>query len=150
MEMIVFVGAQGVGKSTFFQQRFRDTHVRINLDMLRTRHREAGLVDACLAFKQPFVVDNTNATREARARYLSPAIAAKFSALAYWFEAPVELLQSRNGQRSGKAVVPDKAILATLRRLEPPSTAEGFTAVYKVRPIDDGKFLIEDGSDEIR
>lgn len=70
MEMILFIGGQAAGKSTFYQQHFRDTHVRINLDMLRTRHREAILLEACLRMKQPFVVDNTNPTPEDRQRYI--------------------------------------------------------------------------------
>jgi hypothetical protein len=40
MEAVVFSGVQGVGKSTFYRERFFATHVRINLDMLRTRNRE--------------------------------------------------------------------------------------------------------------
>jgi len=37
MEAVIFVGLQAAGKSTFYRERFFDTHVRINLDMLRTR-----------------------------------------------------------------------------------------------------------------
>ena len=48
MEAILFIGIQASGKSTFFAERFFKTHVRINLDMLRTRHREELLVKACL------------------------------------------------------------------------------------------------------
>ena len=59
MELIIFMGIQAVGKSTFYQQRFFNTHIRINLDMLITRHREQILVNACLAAKQPLVLDNT-------------------------------------------------------------------------------------------
>lgn len=39
-EAVIFVGVQGSGKSTFYRERFFDTHVRINLDMLRTRLKE--------------------------------------------------------------------------------------------------------------
>ncbi len=46
MELLLFIGGQASGKSTFYHQRFRDTHLRINLDMLRTRHREAILLKA--------------------------------------------------------------------------------------------------------
>jgi predicted kinase len=46
MEAVIFVGIQGTGKSTFYKERFFDTHVRINLDMLKTRHREKLLVQA--------------------------------------------------------------------------------------------------------
>ena len=63
MQAIIFIGIQASGKSTFFQQRFFHSHLRLNLDMLKMRHREQVLLRACLEAKQPFVVDNTNATR---------------------------------------------------------------------------------------
>jgi len=67
-EMILLIGLQGSGKSTFYRERFFATHFRINLDMLRTRRRETLLLDACLAGGIPFVVDNTSPTIAARAR----------------------------------------------------------------------------------
>ena len=70
MEAVIFVGIQASGKSTFYLQRFFETHIRINLDMLKTKHREQVLIEACLACKQSFVVDNTNVTKERRARYI--------------------------------------------------------------------------------
>ena len=73
MEAIIFIGIQGAGKSTFFKERFFDTHVRINLDTLRTRRREEILLNACLQSRQPFVVDNTNPLPADRSRYLGPA-----------------------------------------------------------------------------
>jgi hypothetical protein len=73
MQAVIFCGIQGTGKSTFYLRRFFDTHVRINLDMLRTRHREWQLVRASVEAKQPFVVDNTNPTAAERARYILPA-----------------------------------------------------------------------------
>lgn len=72
MELIILIGLQGSGKSTFSAQRFTDTHIRLNLDMLKTRHREHLLFEACLAAKQPMVIDNTNPTPEDRARYMTP------------------------------------------------------------------------------
>jgi predicted kinase len=40
MQAIIFMGIQACGKSTFYHHKFALTHVRINLDMLKTRHRE--------------------------------------------------------------------------------------------------------------
>lgn len=37
MELIVFIGCQGAGKTTFFRKRLFKTHLWVNLDMLRTR-----------------------------------------------------------------------------------------------------------------
>src|SRR5688572_1609072 len=66
MECIVFVGIQGSGKSAFFKERFADTHLRINLDMLKTRHREAAFFQLCLETGMRCVIDNTNPTAKER------------------------------------------------------------------------------------
>jgi len=76
MEMVLFVGIQATGKSSFYLQRFFRTHVRINLDMLKTRRREDLLVKACLEGKTPFVVDKMNLTKMDRAAYIGLAKAA--------------------------------------------------------------------------
>jgi predicted kinase len=73
VEAIIFIGIQGSGKSSFYKERFFRTHVRINLDMLRTRHREHAFLQTCLRTGQRFVVDNTNPTIEQRARYIVAA-----------------------------------------------------------------------------
>ena len=51
MEMIMFIGIQASGKSSLYRDRFVDTHQRLNLDVLRTRHRERLLLDAFVAAK---------------------------------------------------------------------------------------------------
>ncbi|HKV47878.1 MAG TPA: AAA family ATPase, partial [Candidatus Acidoferrales bacterium] len=83
MEGVIFVGVQGSGKTTFYKERFADTHVRISLDMLRTRRREELLLDACVQGKQSFVIDNTNPLPSDRARYIVPARTAGFQVMAY-------------------------------------------------------------------
>ena len=67
MEAVIFIDIQGTGKSSFYRERFFHTHVRINSDMLKTKHRLRLLLNACLEAKQPFVLDNTNVTKEVRA-----------------------------------------------------------------------------------
>src|SRR5690348_16523083 len=100
MEAVIFVGVQGSGKSTFYRERFFDTHVRINLDMLRTRHREQLLLAACLAAKQPFVIDNTNPLPADRARYIGAAREAGFRVIVYFFETSLQDAIRRNKQRA--------------------------------------------------
>src|SRR5579862_5175523 len=106
MEAIILIGIQGSGKSTFYRRRFFDTHVRINLDMLRTRRREQLLLAACLEGGQRFVVDNTNATAADRARYIEPARAARFKVIACFFRVELREAIARNALRSGKQKVP--------------------------------------------
>src|SRR6185503_20744247 len=78
-QAVLLIGLPGSGKSTFYARQYARTHLRINLDMLRTRRREAVLVRACLATGQSFVVDNTNVTVEDRARFIAPSREAGFA-----------------------------------------------------------------------
>jgi predicted kinase len=149
MELILFIGIQGTGKSSFYRERFYRTHVRVNLDMLKTRHRERLLVAACLEGKTPFVVDNTNTTRADRARYLVPAKAAGFVVHGYFFQSRVAEALARNAARPTPERVPDAAVLGTARRLELPTMSEGFDRLYFVRLDEQAGFIVEDWKDEV-
>jgi predicted kinase len=149
MEALVFIGIQATGKSTFYRQRLADTHIRLNLDMLKTRRRERILLNACLEAKQPFAVDNTNATREARAVYISQAKAFGFTVIGYYFKSALQSAIERNNQRSGKALIPVRGIVATHRKLEPPSYDEGFDRLFYVEIGDNGGFIVKDWIDEV-
>ncbi len=96
MEAVIFIGIQASGKSTFYQERFFKTHVRINLDMLKTRRREDILLDACLQAQQPFVVDNTNVLRREREKYIQKAREAGFHVIGYYFETSLPDALRRN------------------------------------------------------
>jgi predicted kinase len=141
MEAVIFIGTQGSGKSSFFRERFFDSHVRINLDMLRTRRREELLVAACLEGGQSFVVDNTNPLPVDRARYVERARAAGFRTVAYFFEASLREALARNNLRAGKQRVPALAVAATYKKLVAPSADEGFDEVYTVKLTADGGFV---------
>lgn len=142
MEAVIFVGIQGSGKSSFYRQQFFDTHVRISLDVLRTRHREQLLFAACLAAKQPFVVDNTNPLLRDRARYIEPARKAGFRVVAYFFETSLADAVRRNNQRGGKQKIPVPAIAGTLRKLQVPTLEEGYDEVHKVTLSPEGCFVV--------
>jgi predicted kinase len=143
MEAVIFVGIQGAGKSTFYRERFFDTHVRINLDMLRTRNRERILLQACLLAQQPFVVDNTNVRAAERAVYVAPAKAAGFRVVAYYFVPDLRASIARNTARTGKQAIPVKGVIGTLKRMEAPKPEEGFDAIYEVRTLPENRFEVE-------
>jgi predicted kinase len=149
MEAIILIGLQGAGKSSFYRERFFHTHIRLNLDMLRTRHRERILLQACLSAKQPFVVDNTNVLVEERALYIALAKQAGFRVVGYYFRADVQAALKRNSRRTGKAVVPDQAILGTYRRLQVPRQDEGFDQLYYVSINEANEFEVREWLDEV-
>ena len=129
MEAIILSGIQGAGKSTFCRERYCNSHIRINYEMLRTRHREKVLLEACLFAKQSFVVDATNPTPADRARYLAPAKAAGFRVIGIEFHIGLDLALARNAVRLGKRQIPEKAIRATLKKMVPLSRNEGFEEI---------------------
>ena len=125
-------GIQGAGKTAFYAERFLDTHARVSLDLLRTRHREARFLELCLETRMPFVVDNTNPTRAERARYVRPALAHGFRVVAYWVDVAPRVAIDRNATRSRRRRVPVTGILGTRKRLELPSAGEGFAELWRV------------------
>jgi predicted kinase len=147
MEAIIFIGIQGVGKSTFYQHHFFNTH--INLDMLKTRHREQIFLRACLESKQPFVVDNTNPTVEERKRYITPAKAQGFRVVGYYFQAVLEDCKQRNNQRPSKQIVPLVGLLGTYKKLVLPTCTEGFDTIYTVKSELNYSFIVEEWKHEI-
>lgn len=147
MEAIIFIGIQAIGKSSFYKERFFSTHLRINLDMFKTRHRETILLAACLEAKQSFVVDNTNPTVADRARYIEAAKTAGFRVAGYYFQSTAQDAIRRNDSRPERERVPQKAILGTYKRLQLPSYAEGFDALYYVKI--GVPFIVEDWKDEV-
>jgi predicted kinase len=142
MEAVIFIGIQGAGKSTFYKQFFVDTHIRINLDMLKTRHREKLLLEACLEAKQPFVVDKMNASIADRAHYIQAAKAHYFRVVGYYFRSNFEECLERNNQRTGKAVVPEKGLRGFQSRFQMPSYSEDFDVLFHVRIGENREFIV--------
>lgn len=143
MEAVILVGIQASGKSTFYAQRFFDTHVRISRDLLKTRSRERLLLQACIEGKQPFVVDNTNVRAEERAPFIAAARAAGYRVVCYFFRTETRAAIARNKLRQGKAVVPIPGILGTYKKLEEPRMEEGFDEIYAVTLTPSNEFVVE-------
>lgn len=148
MDGVIFIGAQASGKSGFFLQHFYKTHLRLNLDMLKTRQRERLLFQACLEAKQPVVIDNTNPLCADRRVYLEGFKAHRFTVSGYFFVSSLEDCLARNQQRTGRERIPDVAVHATWRKLEPPSFAEGFDKLYSVT-LDGLGFTIKEWRHEV-
>jgi predicted kinase len=140
LELVIFVGLQASGKSTFFRERFAATHEHVSKDLFRNNRnpnrRQRDLIEAALGTGRSVVVDNTNTTVEDRGSLIR--LGREFGArvVGYYFESEPRESLRRNARREGKARVPDVAIFATARRLVPPSCQEGFDELFRVRLID--------------
>jgi predicted kinase len=149
MQAIILMGIQACGKSTFYHHQFGLTHVRINLDMLKTRHREWRLFETCLEIQQSFVIDNTNPSKVDRQKYIEPAKQHKFKVIGYYFESRVRDAIERDRQRPQSQQIPAKGIAGTAKRLELPNYTEGFDELYYVKLLPEMQFAVERWQDEI-
>lgn len=146
MELIIFIGLQASGKSTFFHKYLAATHVLVSKDLMRNNRnrarRQAELVEAALQEGCSVVVDNTNPTVEDRASLIELGHLYSAQILGYYFESKVKDCLERNQQRSGKARVPDVGIYATIKKLVPPTYSEGFHQLFYVRMVGDSNFEV--------
>jgi predicted kinase len=133
MQAVILIGVPGAGKTSFYRERFFETHLRLSLDMLKTRERERILVAASLMAGQPFVIDNTNVLASDRAGYIGAAKQSGFRVIGYFFDTELRAAIARNKVRTDKKPLPVPAIIRSLKRLEPPTLKEGFDEIFTVR-----------------
>lgn len=145
--MILFVGIQASGKSSFYRAYFEGKYHHISLDVLHTRHREWMEIEQCLKLGLDFVVDNTNPARADREKYIVAAKQYGYRVDGYYFQSCIGECMERNEKREGKAKVPRCAIAATSKKLELPEYKEGFDRLYYVS-IGSGGWQVEDWKEE--
>jgi predicted kinase len=143
----VLVGLQASGKTTFYQHRFAATHVHVSKDLFRhnrnKERRQATLISEAFATGRSVVVDNTNPTVDSRRGLVRLAARWQVAPIAYFFPTDVRAALRRNAARTGRARVPDVAVFATAKVLQPPSHEEGFTTIFTVRLRDRGGFHVQ-------
>ena len=145
-ELVILVGLQASGKSTFFRERFAATHEHVSKDLFRNNknpnRRQAQLIAAALKEGSPVVVDNTSPTVEDRRALIELGRELGAKIVGYYFDSTVRQCIERNRLRAGKERVPDVAIYATASKLVPPSCSEGFDRLFRVRLTGDSTFEV--------
>ena len=132
-ELLILVGVQGAGKTTWYSQHLAATHVHVSKDlMVNARNRDVmqeRLIREALSAGKSVAVDNTNPTPAVRAPLIAAGKAYGARVVACYVIIPVKTAVARNRQREGKARVPDVAIFVTSKKLVPPSLDEGFDEI---------------------
>ena len=136
LQLLIFVGLPGSGKSTYYFAHFAQTHAHVSKDLMpnagRRDDRQTMAIEKALAAGQSVVVDNTNPSREVRAPLIALGKRHGARIIAYYFECSVRVAIVRNEQREGKGRVPKVAIFTTQKKLQPPALDEGFDEVHIV------------------
>ncbi len=144
LEVVILIGLQGAGKSTFRGQRFVETHAVVSKDLLRDHRRperrQRRLVMAALASGLSVVVDDTHSSVQERAGVIATARFCGARVVGYFFESPLHECAARNQSRPARTRAPDVGLLAAARRMIAPSHAEGFTELLTVRTLPDLRF----------
>ncbi|HLJ32299.1 MAG TPA: ATP-binding protein [Ktedonobacteraceae bacterium] len=146
MELIIFIGLQASGKSTFYRTCCSATYEHISMDLLQhnknPRKRQLALLETALQAQQSVVVDNTNPKVEDRLPLIGSGRLYGAKITGYYFDSTVRQCIERNRQREGKAKVPDVAIYVTAKKMVHPSYAEGFDMLYEVSIGENGAFKV--------
>lgn len=117
MELVIFIGLQASGKTTFYRDRFATTHAHISKDLFpnnkNKNRRQEQLIKAALDAGQSVVVDNTNPTPLERTPLIDIGNSYGCQINGYYFASQLSYCLERNWLRTGKARVPDVALYAT-------------------------------------
>lgn len=144
-ELVILCGVQGSGKTTFRRGRFPG-HVVVSKDLMRNNRRkelrQRELVEHALAAGESVVVDNTNPARADRAPLIAIGRELDAKVVGFYFDVDLAVCMRRNAARSGRDLVPRVGLLSVARRLEAPTSEEGFDELWLVRPPE-GRFEAE-------
>ena len=136
LELLILVGLQGSGKSSFYREWFASTHVHVSRDNFRhnrnPERRQRQLLKQAFAEGKSAVVDNTSPTQEDRKPLVALGKEAGAVVVSYFFPASAQECVARNAAREGHSRVPDVAIYATQSRLVRPASTEGYDRMYEV------------------
>jgi predicted kinase len=142
MQLIMFVGIPGCGKSTFYKERFFSSHLRLSLDLLNTRNKEQHFLNLAFSLQQRVVIDNTNVLREERSKYIAQAKEKRYEVIGYFFESILSDCLQRNEKRIGKDRIKNVGVIAKFKQMQPPSLYEGFDKLYFVK-IEEDQFNVK-------
>lgn len=130
LELVIFVGLPGSGKSTYFREHYAATHVHVSKDLMpnvRARdERQRKEIETALAAGRSVVVDNTNPSRELRAPLIALGRRHGAKIVGLFFDLDARACIMRNREREGRARVPEVAIFTTRKKLQAPEIDEGF------------------------
>jgi predicted kinase len=147
VELVILMGLQASGKSTFRRSEYDATHVIVSKDHFRNNRRpsrrQARLIEEALKEGRSVVVDNTNPTKQERALLIAQGSSHGARIKGYFFASSVQECLLRNQKREGKDRIPEIGIYSVAKILERPSKMEGFDELFFVKLDAKSGFKVE-------
>ena len=132
-ELVVMVGLQAAGKSTYCRRVLGQTHVVVSKDNLRNnrrrQRRQLQLIEEALASGRSVVVDNTHASLEERAPLIELARQRGLKVRVVFLDTPMEVCDERNAGRTERERVPDVGLYSTRKKFVRPRIEEGMDEI---------------------
>ncbi|UZJ56614.1 hypothetical protein CBS101457_005934 [Exobasidium rhododendri] len=138
LDIVLFVGPPGAGKTTFYKEHFSSRDYKwINQDTLKSAPKCLSTAREYLLNDCSVVIDNTNRSKAIRAPYINLAKELKANIRCIYFDVPHELCvhNSLYRARAGlqppeeeRKVLPEIAFLSYFKNAEMPTKEEGFDA----------------------
>lgn len=134
-QVVLLIGLQACGKTTFYRERLAATHALVSKDAMsrsarRKEDRQRRELAALLADGHDVCVDNTQPSAVERAGVIAVARAHGARVVGYWWPPDPELSRRRNAARADP--VPEVGLHAALARWEEPHRNEGFDQLTRM------------------
>jgi len=114
-ELVIFVGAPGVGKTTYYND-YLTSHIHINQDKLKTKAKVMSEFEKNIKTGRPIVIDSTNPTQDERQIFYDKAKEYGYSIKTIYF-----LIDGHGFNKLREKVVPDLVYHMYYKKLEPPT-----------------------------
>ena len=147
-KMYVVIGAPGCGKSTYIQNHLKENELVISRDKIRfgmlndndeyfSKEKEVynefiKQINAAIAADVTFYVDQTSLNAAARNKLFSRLKKKPDKVIGIYFTTSLDTILQRNAQRTGRALVPEDAVVNMFNSLTRPTLDEGFDEILEV------------------
>lgn len=137
-ELVILVGQQGAGKTTFCKERY-PTHVHLSKDTMGGTDKDLRIlnrINGCARTGRSVVLDNTNPTPASRMPFVVLAEELGMIPVAVWFDVPTDVCQDRVTARNrgmSKSKQVDTIGFEVVRKsLSKPTLDEGFVEIITI------------------
>lgn len=146
--MYLMIGAPGCGKSYYIEQHRNPGTLVISRDKIRfsmlkdedeyfSKEKEVydefiRQINAAIERGETFYVDQTSLNRAARNKLFSRLKHRPDKITAIYLKTSLDKILKQNAQRTGRALVPEDAVLNMYHAIEPPKLKEGFDEIWTI------------------